>query len=121
MRVLIIDDEEDIRAIAAMSLSSLGGLNVSLADSGATGLQVASAELPDVILLDYRMPDMDGLDTFAALRQHPPTANIPVVFLTASVSPSELEHLKKVGARGVIAKPFDPMTLPDRLKELMNS
>ncbi len=121
MRVLIIDDEEDIRTIAAMSLSSLGGLKELLADSGASGLQLASTEIPDVILLDYRMPDMDGLVHPRCLKQHPATAHIPVIFLTASVSPSELEHLKKVGANGVIAKPFDPMTLPDRLKELMNS
>lgn len=120
MRVLIIDDEEDIRTIAAMSLTSLGGLEVSLAESGSAGLELAGAVNPDVILLDYRMPDMDGLDTLAALRKHPSTAGIPVIFLTASVSPSELEHLKEVGARGVIAKPFDPMTLSDRLKELMN-
>ena len=120
MRVLIIDDEEDIRAIAAMSLSSLGGLEVSLAENGSAGLQLAAEQTPDVILLDYRMPDMDGLDTLAALRQQPSTAGIPVIFLTASVSPSELEHLKEVGAHGAIAKPFDPMTLPDRLKELMN-
>ena len=120
MRVLIIDDEDDIRAIASLSLTSLGGLKVFVAESGTVGLRIAAAEVPDVILLDYRMPDMDGLETFEALRQNPVTANIPVIFLTASVSPSELDHLKKVGARGVVAKPFDPMTLPDRLNELMN-
>src|SRR5262245_29902685 len=102
-----------------MSLSSLGGLKVLVADSGQSGVSVANAEIPDVILLDYRMPNMDGLDTLHALRQNPSTAQIPVIFLTASVSPSELEHLKQVGAHGVIAKPFDPVTLPDRLKELM--
>ena len=120
MRVLVIDDEEDIRAIASLSLSAVGGLDVVVADGGASGISIAVAQMPDVVLLDYRMPEMDGLETFHALRQHPSTAGIPVIFLTGSVSPSEIEHLKQVGAKGIIGKPFDPLTLPDLLKSLMD-
>lgn len=120
MKVLIIDDEEDIRLIAEFGLSKIGGWEVVMAESGHSGIQVADREAPDVILLDYRMPDMDGLDTFHQLRKQSTTASTPVVFLTASVSASELNTLKTLGATGIIAKPFDPISLSDQLKTLLN-
>ncbi len=116
MKVLLIDDEDDIRRIARLSLARVGGLDVIDAPDGATGAARAAAESPDVILLDVMMPGQDGPATLAVLRANPATAAIPVVFLTAKAMPDELQRLMRLGVRGVLNKPFDPMTLPAQLQ-----
>lgn len=121
MRVLIIDDEEDTREIAKMSLSILGGLDVIDAENGKEGIEVASRERPDVILLDMMMPIMDGPSTLEALRSNDVTRDIPVIFLTAKAMTSEIEKLKRMGARGVLTKPFDPTTLASQVQAILNS
>ncbi|HVX56209.1 MAG TPA: response regulator, partial [Candidatus Saccharimonadales bacterium] len=90
MKVLIIDDEEDTRSIASMSLSILGGLDVLEAESGAEGISKAAQEKPDVILLDMMMPVMDGSETLVQLQQNEGTKHIPVIFLTAKAMTSEI-------------------------------
>src|ERR1700740_1606299 len=82
-RILIIDDEDDIREVAAMSLETVAGWEVMVANSGAQGLTRAAMYKPDAILLDVMMPGMDGPTTFRELRKNPATAKIPVLFLTA--------------------------------------
>ncbi|MBN9395843.1 MAG: response regulator [Candidatus Melainabacteria bacterium] len=119
MRVLIIDDEEDTRSIASMSLSILGGLEVIEAENGQEGIKKASVERPDVILLDMMMPIMDGPSTLEALRTNVATANIPVIFLTAKAMTSEIERLRRMGAKGVLTKPFDPTTLANQMKAIL--
>ena len=119
MKVLLIDDDEDIRRITWLVLERVGGMQVLQASSGAEGLQKAGDEKPDVILLDVVMPGMDGLDTFAALRANPVTTNIPVIFLTAKVIASEIEHLKNLGTAGVLTKPFDTLTLASHIRALL--
>lgn len=121
MRVLIIDDEEDTREIAKMSLSILGGLDVIDAENGKEGIEVASRERPDVILLDMMMPIMDGPSTLEALRSNEVTKDIPVIFLTAKAMTSEIEKLKRMGARGVLTKPFDPTTLALQVQAILNT
>ena len=118
-KVLYCDDEPDIRKIARMSLASIGGWSVSLASSGQEAIALAIQVQPDVILLDVMMPGMDGPATLEQLRENPLTSDIPVVFLTAKVQPHEVESYLKLGAVGVIAKPFDPITLPDQIRELI--
>lgn len=113
--VLIIDDEEDIRAVGCLSLERVGGCRVLAAGSGAEGLELAAAEEPDAILLDAMMPEMDGPETIRRLRESPRTASIPVVFLTAKLQPADRERYLELGAEAVLAKPFDPMTLPGEL------
>jgi CheY-like chemotaxis protein len=119
LKVLLIDDEDDIRRIARLSLSRVGKMEVVEAASGADGVARAADERPDVILLDMMMPGMDGPATLAALRAQPETAQIPVVFLTAKAMPSEVRRLTALGARGVLTKPFDPLTLPQQLRDLI--
>jgi CheY-like chemotaxis protein len=119
MKVLIVDDEEDIRKIARLSLERVGGMKVVEASTGADGVRLAGAEKPDAILLDVMMPALDGPGTLQSLRANAETADIPVVFLTAKAMPSEVERLKALGARGVLTKPFDPMTLPARFREVL--
>jgi two-component system OmpR family response regulator len=119
MKVLIIDDDVDIRAIASLSLSRVGGMDVIEASSGSEGVRKARDEKPDVILLDMMMPAMDGLETLAALLSQPATAGTPVIFLTAKAVGSDTERLTALGAAGVLIKPFDPRTLPDEVRDLV--
>ncbi len=119
MKILIIDDEDDIRRIVRLSLERVGGMQVCEAPSGAAGVAAALEERPDAILLDVMMPGMDGPAVLLALRREPGTAAIPVVFLTARLSPSELGRLNSLGAAGLLTKPFDPMTLAKQVTELL--
>lgn len=117
-RVLMIDDEPHIRRIGELSLKSVGKWQVRLASSGAEGIEMATAERPDVILLDVMMPGMDGPTTLTKLRESPTTASIPVIFMTAKVQKHEVERYVRIGAAGVISKPFDPMALPDEIRRI---
>ena len=121
MKVLIIDDEDDIRSIAALSLGVLGGAEVVEADCGRDGIDKAALEKPDVILLDMMMPGMDGPSTLTALRENPNTTAIPVIFLTARAMTSEVEKLKKMGAKGILTKPFDPTSLATQVRTILEA
>jgi CheY-like chemotaxis protein len=121
MKVLIIDDDADIREIASLSLSRVGGMDVIEAPSGAEGVRKARDEAPDVILLDMMMPTMDGLQTLAALLAQPATARTPVIFLTAKAVGSDVERLTALGAAGVLIKPFDPRALSDNVRAIVSS
>jgi CheY-like chemotaxis protein len=118
-RILLVDDEDDIRTVARMSLERVAGWTVLTASSGAEGCAVAAAEQPDAIVLDVMMPGQDGPATLTQLREDPATASIPVVFLTAKVQVAERERLQAMGALGVVAKPFDPMTLATELATVL--
>jgi CheY-like chemotaxis protein len=110
-RILIVDDEDDIREVAQVSLELVGRYEVLTASSGRDGVRSARAELPDAILLDVMMPDMDGPATLAELRADPATRDIPVVFLTAKTQSAERSRLALLGAAGILTKPFNPLTL----------
>jgi len=120
LKVLIIDDDADIRRIAGLSLSRLGGMVVIEAAGGAEGVRRAAEDPPDAILLDMMMPFMNGSETLAALRAQPETALTPVIFLTAKSVQVEVERMKALGAAGVLIKPFDPRTLAADLRALLN-
>ena len=117
--MLIVDDDDDIRRIAMLALVGVGGMEVADASGGSEGIRRAREDRPDVILLDMMMPGMDGMATFRALRGDPETSGIPVVFLTAKAMTAEVDRLKALGARGVLIKPFDPMTLPTLFRGLV--
>jgi CheY-like chemotaxis protein len=121
VRILIVDDEDDIRTIARLSLERLGGMSVSEARSGKAALEAAARERPDAILLDVMMPEMDGAATLAALRRGPATAGIPVLFLTAKALPGEVERLKGLGAVAVLTKPFDPSALAGQVRAALEA
>ncbi|WP_066557228.1 response regulator [Croceicoccus bisphenolivorans] len=114
-KVLYVDDEPDIREIVCLSLELEPSLDVRDCSSGAEALEVACEWQPDLILLDVMMPGMDGPTTLARLRDMAETAAIPVVFITARVQPGESDHFLSLGAVGVLAKPFDPMTLAEQV------
>ena len=118
-KVLLVDDEPDIRKIGTLALERVGGLEVTQAGSGTEALELAPSVAPDVTLLDVMMPDLDGPATFAKLRELPALADTPIVFLTAKVQKNEVERYLALGAKGVIKKPFDPMTLADEVRRVV--
>jgi len=118
-KIMMVDDEPHIRRIGELSLRGVGKWEVVLAGSGREAIELAQREQPDVILLDVMMPGMDGPATLAGLRDTDGTAAIPVIFLTAKAQRHEVERYRMLGAAGVLTKPFDPMTLPDEVRAII--
>ncbi|MGM0526355.1 MAG: response regulator [Pseudomonadota bacterium] len=117
-RVLLVDDEPDIQAIAKLSLDKVGGFTSLICSSGYEAIEQIADFKPDLVLLDVMMPDLDGPHTLKELKKRGLLDDTPVVFFTAKVLNSEVEELKELGAQDVIAKPFDPMKLPNQLKDI---
>jgi CheY-like chemotaxis protein len=120
-RILYVEDEPDIRNIARMALEALGGFQVVECSSGPDALAKAPAAKADLLLLDVMMPGMDGPATLRALRDTFAIAGTPVIFMTAKVQPGEVAEYRALGALGVIAKPFDPMTVSEEIRRIWNS
>ena len=116
-RILYVEDEPDIRAVAQIALESVGGFILEICSTGDEAVEHAVAFGPDLVLLDVMMPGMDGPSTLAKLREMPELADIPAIFMTAKVQPQEVQHFKSLGAIDVIAKPFDPMTLSSHIEK----
>ena len=117
-RILYVDDEPDILAVTTMTLTALGGYEVEACSSGPEALAKVAAFQPDLIMLDVMMPEMNGPQTLEALRAMEPAAHIPVLFITASAQPKEVDRLRGTGAIEVIVKPYDPEKLCDQVAEI---
>ncbi|MCR9140800.1 MAG: response regulator [bacterium] len=118
-KILCAEDEDDLREILEMSLQGTGGIAVKAYATGKETIAAAAAGFnPDLLLLDVMIPDMSGIQILAELRKMPATAKTPAVFITARAQQHELEEYRKAGATKVLTKPFDPMTLPDVLREI---
>jgi two-component system, OmpR family, response regulator len=117
-RILMVEDEPDIQAVARIALEAVGGFNLEMCSSGAEALDKVPAYAPDLILMDVMMPGMDGPSTLQELRAREATRRFPVIFMTAKVQPHEVNRYKAIGALGVIAKPFDPMTLAGTVRAI---
>lgn len=117
-RILYVEDEPDIQAVAKIALEMVGGFTVKICSSGEEALREVAAFAPDMLLLDVMMPGMDGPSTLKALRALPEAAGIPAVFMTAKVQPPEVAHYKSLGALDVIPKPFDPMVLASQVRAI---
>jgi two-component system OmpR family response regulator len=118
LRLLYVDDETDIRDIVEIALEDEEDFELRICGSGVAALEMAREYRPDLLLVDVMMPGMDGPATFKRLRELPGLENTPAAFVTAKVQPTEVEQFKAQGAIGVIAKPFDPMTLADNIRGL---
>jgi len=114
-RILVIDDAEDVREVAQVSLELVGGWEVLTASSGLEGVAKAIVEQPDAILLDVMMPDQDGQTTFLQLQANSSTQHIPVILLTAKVLPADSGQFAGLGIITVIPKPFEPLNLPSQV------
>ncbi|CAN5280540.1 response regulator [soil metagenome] len=120
-RVLVVDDDDNIRELAQMGLEGMTDWKVDISNSGAQALLKASVEKPDVIILDQTMPNMDGLQTFEQLRESPQLCSIPVIMMTGKTKPVEIERFLQLGFAGVIPKPFDPITLCDDIVKIITT
>jgi CheY-like chemotaxis protein len=118
--ILFVEDNDDIRTITTFALEHDGRFRVLAAESGERALQLADSTPIDVVLLDVMMPGMDGTETLAALREMEATRSTPVVFLTAKAQPTEVQRLLELGARDVLTKPFDTLTIADRLAGILD-
>lgn len=116
IRILYVDDEPDLREIALLALSLDPDLEVRSAASGAEAIATIADWMPDLLLIDVMMPGMDGPSTLARLREDVRTSNLPAVFITARAQPMEIQSFAMLDARGVIAKPFDPMSLAQQVR-----
>lgn len=119
-KVLIVDDDPNIRMLAQMSLEGMSDWTLELAESGYQALQKTAECNPDLILLDLMMPGLDGQTCFAMLQENPATRDIPVIFMTAKVQRTEVDRYLKLGVEGVITKPFDPMSLVDDIEMILS-
>jgi CheY-like chemotaxis protein len=116
--LLMAEDDPDIQLVARMALKK-AGFRVAVVNNGRELLDRVKDERPDVILLDWMMPEMNGPDTCTALKADPATADIPVIFMTAKSQGFERDRGLASGALGYIIKPFDALTLGDRIRELL--
>jgi CheY-like chemotaxis protein len=118
-RVLVIDDEDDIREIIQLSLEMVAGWEVLTACSGSAGLKIAREAQPDAILLDVMMPDMDGPATFQKIQSDPAIRDIPTILLTAKVQATDRRRFTDLRVKGALAKPFDPMLLAGQVAAIL--
>jgi len=118
-RILVVDDDEAIREVVRTGLEVVAGWQVEVASNGAQAVALCSADPPDAVLLDVMMPTMDGPTTFARLQEDPRTRSVPVILLTAKVQPAERRRYEDLAVAGVLAKPFDPLALPEDVADLL--
>ena len=115
-KILYVEDEPDIQAVAQIALEGVGGFTLQICSSGQEAIDAFESFAPDMLLLDVMMPEMDGPSTLKAIRKCPQGSDVPAIFMTAKVQPSEVAEYKALGAIDVIPKPFDPMMLAEQVR-----
>jgi len=117
-RICYVEDDEDIQRIVRLSLEKIGKMTVEVVGNPMVAIEAMIRFGPDLVMLDWMMPGLDGPALYRKMKEKPETSALPVVFITAKASPKELEELTHMGAAGTISKPFSPRDLPDQLREI---
>ncbi|HEX6413146.1 MAG TPA: response regulator [Burkholderiales bacterium] len=117
-RICYVEDDEDIQRIVRTSLERIGKMTVALVTDPTQAIGVMAEFRPDLVMLDWMMPVMDGPTLFRQMKLRPETSGLPVVFITARASQRDLDELKVLGAAGTISKPFSPKDLPEQLRAI---
>lgn len=120
-KIMMVEDDPDIQAVASLALEAVGGFEVAVCSGGLEALERVDAFAPDLLVLDVMMPGMDGPTLLQRLRARPQTAHLPIVFMTAKAQTHEIASYKALGALDVVTKPFSPMTLSETLLTIWNS
>jgi two-component system OmpR family response regulator len=117
-RICYVEDDEDIQRIVRMSLERVGKMTVAVVSDPTQAIETMCEFRPDLVMLDWMMPVMDGPTLFKQMKLRPETSALPVVFITAKAAQRDLDELKALGAAGTISKPFSPRDLPDQLRAI---
>jgi CheY-like chemotaxis protein len=117
-RICYVEDDEDIQRIVRMSLEKVGKMTVAVVTDPTRAIETITEFRPDLVMLDWMMPVMDGPTLFKQMKLRPETSALPVVFITARAAQRDLDELKTLGAAGTISKPFSPKDLPDQLRAI---
>lgn len=117
-RICYVEDDEDIQRIVRTSLERIGKMTVALVTDPTQAIAAMAEFRPDLVMLDWMMPVMDGPTLFRQMKLRPETSGLPVVFITARASQRDLDELKSLGAAGTISKPFSPKDLPEQLRAI---
>ena len=120
-RICYVEDDEDIQRIVRMSLEKIGRMTVEVVGDPMVAIERMIAFKPDLVLLDWMMPGMDGPTLYRKMLETAAVKSLPVVFITAKASSRELDELRKLGAAGAISKPFSPRDLPDQLRAIWSA
>jgi DNA-binding response OmpR family regulator len=118
IRICYVEDDEDIQRIVRMSLERVGKMTVEVVGDPTVAIDAMNAFKPDLVMLDWMMPKLDGVALFRQMQARPETQALPVVFITARASQRDLDELMKIGAAGTISKPFSPKDLPEQQREI---
>jgi len=117
-RICYVEDDEDIQRIVRMSLERIGKMTVQVIGDPLLAIEAIKAFKPELVILDWMMPGMDGPTLYRKMKEVPEVCDLPVVFITAKASQKELDELRALGAAGTISKPFSPMELPVLLRAI---
>jgi two-component system, OmpR family, response regulator len=117
-RICYVEDDEDIQRIVRMSLERVGKMTVEVVGDPTAAVEAMTKFKPDLVMLDWMMPVLDGPALFRQMKQKPETSALPVVFITAKAAQRDLDELTALGAAGTISKPFSPKDLPDQLRAI---
>jgi two-component system OmpR family response regulator len=117
-KICYVEDDEDIQRIVRLSLERIGKMTVETVSDPMVAIEKMKAFGPDLVMLDWMMPGMDGPTLFSKMKEQADVSALPVVFITAKASQTELAELTRLGAAGTISKPFSPKDLPEQLKAI---
>ncbi len=117
-KILYAEDDVDIQSIAQMALEMMGGYTLKICNNGQEAIDAIADFQPDLLLFDVMMPLVDGPAAFKEIHANPAYQDIPIIFMTAKAQTGEVDEYYEMGAKGVITKPFDPMTLPDQILKI---
>lgn len=117
-KIIVVDDDQDILKIVEFSLESMSGVTIKYCTSGQDGIAEALSFHPDLMILDVMMPNMNGIEMVKAIKLLPDLKDTPIIFLTAKMQAEEIAECHKVGVKDIIPKPFDPIALPDTIKQM---
>jgi two-component system OmpR family response regulator len=117
-RVCYVEDDEDIQRIVRMSLERIGKMTVEVVGDPTKAIDAMKIFKPDLVMLDWMMPAIDGPTLFRQMKARPETSGLPVDFITAKAAQRDLDELTSLGAAGTISKPFSPKDLPDQLRAI---
>lgn len=120
-RVCYVEDDEDIQRIVRMSLERVGKMTVEVVSDPLVAIERMRAFKPELVMLDWMMPGMDGPALFRKMRETEETKDLPVVFITAKAAQRDLDDLRAMGAAGTISKPFSPKELPEQIRAIWNA